>query len=82
MTMSMLQPCFTSVYNRIWLTSGIITQSSARLAHFKRYSESGCLMVNLPTADTDCHVPFGGKKSFSNGSREHDKYAVEFLHCC
>jgi len=60
------------------LTSGIITQSLARSAHFKRYSKSGCVMVNLPTAGTDYHVPFGGRKSSSYGSREQGKYAEEF----
>jgi aldehyde dehydrogenase (NAD+) len=60
------------------LTSGIITQSLARSAHFRRYSKSGCVMVNLPTAGTDYHVPFGGRKSSSYGSREQGKYAEEF----
>ena len=60
------------------LTSGIVTQSLARSAHFKRYSKSGCVMVNLPTAGTDYHVPFGGRKSSSYGSREQGKYAEEF----
>lgn len=60
------------------LTSGIITQSLARSAHFKRHSKSGCVMVNLPTAGTDYHVPFGGRKSSSYGSREQGKYAAEF----
>jgi acyl-CoA reductase-like NAD-dependent aldehyde dehydrogenase len=60
------------------LTSGIMTQSLARSAHFKRHSKSGCVMVNLPTAGTDYHVPFGGRKASSYGSREQGKYAAEF----
>ena len=60
------------------LTSGIVTQSLARAAHFKRHSKTGCVMVNLPTAGTDYHVPFGGRKSSSYGSREQGKYAEEF----
>ena len=60
------------------LTSGIITQSLARSAHFKKHSKSGCVMVNLPTAGTDYHVPFGGRKSSSYGSREQGIYAAEF----
>ncbi len=60
------------------LTSGIITDSLARSAHFKRHSKSGCVMVNLPTAGTDYHVPFGGRKASSYGSREQGKYAEEF----
>jgi len=60
------------------LTSGIITESLARSAHFKRHAKSGCVMVNLPTAGTDYHVPFGGRKASSYGSREQGKYAEEF----
>jgi aldehyde dehydrogenase (NAD+) len=60
------------------LTAGIITNSLARSAHFKRNAKSGCVMVNLPTAGTDYHVPFGGRKSSSYGSREQGKYAEEF----
>jgi aldehyde dehydrogenase (NAD+) len=60
------------------LTSGIITDSLAKSSHFKRHSKSGCVMVNLPTAGTDYHVPFGGRKASSYGSREQGKYAQEF----
>ncbi|MFQ3334274.1 MAG: acyl-CoA reductase-like NAD-dependent aldehyde dehydrogenase, partial [Woeseiaceae bacterium] len=60
------------------LTSGIITQSLKQASHFKRHSESGCVMVNLPTAGTDYHVPFGGRKSSSYGPREQGSYAKEF----
>ncbi|MFT6725308.1 MAG: acyl-CoA reductase-like NAD-dependent aldehyde dehydrogenase [Arenicella sp.] len=60
------------------LTSGIITDSLAKSSHFKRHSKSGCVMVNLPTAGTDYHVPFGGRKASSYGSREQGKYAEEF----
>lgn len=60
------------------LTAGIITQSLARASHFRRNAETGCVMVNLPTAGTDYHVPFGGRKNSSFGSREQGRYAVEF----
>ncbi|NND81324.1 MAG: aldehyde dehydrogenase family protein [Gammaproteobacteria bacterium] len=60
------------------LTAGVITQSLARAAHFKREAKSGCVMVNLPTAGTDYHVPFGGRKNSSYGSREQGRYAAEF----
>ena len=60
------------------LSSGIITQSLKRATHFKRYSASGCVMVNLPTAGTDYHVPFGGRKASSYGPREQGTYAKEF----
>ena len=60
------------------LTAGIITQSLACASDFKRKAESGCVMVNLPTAGTDYHVPFGGRKKSSFGSREQGQYAIEF----
>ena len=60
------------------LTAGIVTTSLKHAAHFKRHSESGCVMVNLPTAGTDYHVPFGGRKSSSYGPREQGQYAKEF----
>lgn len=60
------------------LTAGIVTTSLARASHFRRNAETGCVMVNLPTAGTDYHVPFGGRKNSSFGSREQGRYAVEF----
>jgi aldehyde dehydrogenase (NAD+) len=39
------------------LTAGIITQSLATASDFKKRAVSGCVMVNLPTAGTDYHVP-------------------------
>ena len=60
------------------LTGGICTQSLKYANHFKRHAETGCVMVNLPTAGTDYHVPFGGRKNSSYGSREQGAYAEEF----
>ena len=60
------------------LTSGIMTRSLARANHFRRHARTGCVMVNLPTAGTDYHVPFGGRGDSSYGSREQGQYAVEF----
>ena len=60
------------------LTSGIVTRDLARASHFRRNSRTGCVMVNLPTAGTDYHVPFGGRGSSSYGPREQGGYAVEF----
>ena len=59
------------------LVSGIITQSLSKASHFRRNAESGCVMVNLPTAGTDYHVPFGGRKNSSFGPREQGQYAKE-----
>jgi len=60
------------------LTSGICTTSLKHAAHFKRHADAGMVMVNLPTAGVDYHVPFGGRKSSSYGSREQGRYAIEF----
>ena len=60
------------------LTSGIVTRSLARASHFKRNARTGCVMVNLPTAGTDYHVPFGGRGDSSYGPREQGGYAKEF----
>jgi aldehyde dehydrogenase (NAD+) len=42
------------------------------------HAEAGMVMVNLPTAGVDYHVPFGGRKKSSYGPREQGRYAVEF----
>ncbi|MCP4971190.1 MAG: aldehyde dehydrogenase family protein [Arcobacter sp.] len=63
---------------RFGLTAGIITQSLKTAAIFKKAAQSGCVMVNLPTAGTDYHVPFGGRKESSFGPREQGSYAKEF----
>ena len=60
------------------LTAGIITGSLGLATRFKRQARSGCVMVNLPTAGTDYHVPFGGRGNSSYGSREQGSYAREF----
>ena len=60
------------------LSSGIVTTSLKHAAHFQRNAQSGLVMVNLPTAGLDYHVPFGGRKSSSYGPREQGTYAKEF----
>ncbi|RMI16603.1 aldehyde dehydrogenase family protein [Sinorhizobium meliloti] len=63
------------------LSSGIATTSLKHATHFKRNAEAGMvmvMMVNLPTAGVDFHVPFGGRKASSYGPREQGKYAAEF----
>jgi len=61
------------------LSAGICTTSLKYATHFKRNSEAGMVMVNLPTAGVDYHVPFGGRKGSSYGSREQGSYAKEFF---
>jgi alpha-ketoglutaric semialdehyde dehydrogenase len=60
------------------LCAGICTTSLKHATHFKRHAQAGMVMVNLPTAGVDPHVPFGGRKGSSYGSREQGSYAVEF----
>jgi len=60
------------------LSSGICTTSLKYATQFKRDSQAGMVMVNCPTAGVDYHVPFGGRKGSSYGSREQGRYAAEF----
>jgi alpha-ketoglutaric semialdehyde dehydrogenase len=60
------------------LSAGICTTSLKHASHFKRNAEAGMVMVNLPTAGVDYHVPFGGRKGSSYGPREQGRYAQEF----
>ena len=60
------------------LCSGVCTTSLKYASAFKRDSEAGMVMVNLPTAGVDYHVPFGGRKGSSYGPREQGQYAKEF----
>ena len=61
------------------LSSGIVTTSLKYATHFKRNAEAGMVMVNVPTAGVDFHVPFGGRKGSSYGPKEQGKYAAEFF---
>ena len=61
------------------LSAGIATTSLKHATHFKRHSQAGMVMVNLPTAGVDYHVPFGGRKGSSYGAREQGRYAQEFF---
>jgi aldehyde dehydrogenase (NAD+) len=61
------------------LSAGIVTTSLKRASHFKRQAQAGMVMVNLPTAGVDYHVPFGGRKGSSYGPREQGRYAAEFF---
>ncbi|MEQ9332593.1 aldehyde dehydrogenase family protein [Thalassobaculum sp.] len=60
------------------LSAGIATTSLKYASDFKRNAEAGMVMVNLPTAGVDYHVPFGGRKGSSYGPREQGRYAAEF----
>jgi alpha-ketoglutaric semialdehyde dehydrogenase len=60
------------------LCAGICTTSLKYATHFKRHAQAGMVMVNVPTAGVDYHVPFGGRKGSSYGPREQGSYAAEF----
>jgi len=60
------------------LSAGIATTSLKHATHFKRHAQAGMVMVNVPTAGVDYHVPFGGRKGSSYGPREQGRYAAEF----
>jgi aldehyde dehydrogenase (NAD+) len=60
------------------LSAGIVTSSLKHASHFKRHAQVGMVMVNLPTAGVDYHVPFGGRKGSNYGPREQGAYAREF----
>ena len=62
----------------VGLSSGIITTSLKYAADFRRRSQAGMVMVNVPTAGVDYHAPFGGRKDSSYGPREQGRYAAEF----
>jgi aldehyde dehydrogenase (NAD+) len=60
------------------LSSGVCTTSLKHASDFRKNSQAGMVMVNLPTAGVDYHVPFGGRKGSSYGPREQGRYAQEF----
>jgi len=60
------------------LSAGICTTSLKHSSHFKRHSGAGMVMVNLPTAGVDYHVPFGGRRNSSFGPREQGQAAAQF----
>jgi acyl-CoA reductase-like NAD-dependent aldehyde dehydrogenase len=60
------------------LSAGVCTTSLKRADHFRRNAQAGLVMINAPTAGVDYHVPFGGVKGSSYGSREQGSAAIEF----
>jgi acyl-CoA reductase-like NAD-dependent aldehyde dehydrogenase len=60
------------------LSAGICTTSLKHARHFTRNVRAGMVMTNLPTAGVDYHVPFGGTRKSSYGTREQGFAAIEF----
>ena len=69
----------TSNDTEFGLCAGIVTTSLKYATHFKRNAEAGMVMVNVPTAGVDFHVPFGGRKGSSYGPKEQGRHALEFF---
>jgi aldehyde dehydrogenase (NAD+) len=69
----------TSNDTEFGLSAGIVTTSLKYATHFKRNAEAGMVMVNVPTAGVDPHVPFGGRKGSSYGPKEQGRHALEFF---
>jgi acyl-CoA reductase-like NAD-dependent aldehyde dehydrogenase len=60
------------------LSAGIVSNSAKHIRDFRKNIRAGMVMVNLPTAGVDYHVPFGGTRGSSYGPREQGFAAVEF----
>src|SRR5947208_15072466 len=60
------------------LSAGIVTNSLKYSRHFRRNVRAGMVMINLPTAGIDYHVPFCGTRKSSYGDSEQGFAAFEF----
>jgi aldehyde dehydrogenase (NAD+) len=61
------------------LSASIFTRDLGRALRFADRIRSGIVKVNSETAGVEYHVPFGGTKESSSGSREQGKAAREFF---
>ena len=61
------------------LSASIFTRDLGRALRFADQIRSGIVKVNSETAGVEYHVPFGGTKESSSGSREQGKAAREFF---
>ncbi len=61
------------------LTAALFTRSLKLASDFKRRSETGLAVINLPTAGVDYNLPFGGRKQSSFGPRETGIAAKDFF---
>jgi aldehyde dehydrogenase (NAD+) len=60
------------------LTAALFTTSLRSARRFADEVRAGVVKVNQESAGLEFHVPFGGMKASSNGSREQGKAAHEF----
>ena len=63
---------------RFGLSAGDLHASLTSAYEFINRIEAGLVMVNLPSAGVEYHVPFGGSKASSMGMREQGPVAVDF----
>ena len=61
------------------LTSAIFTRDLGKALRFAADIRTGVVKVNQESAGLEYHVPFGGMKESSSGSREQGKAAREFF---
>lgn len=60
------------------LSASVVTHDLGQALAFIRDSDCGVVHVNSETAGAERHVPFGGTKESSSGTREQGKAAQEF----
>src|SRR3546814_17521060 len=60
------------------LSAGIVSNSARHIRDFRKRVRAGMVMVNLPTAGVDYHVPFGGTRSSSSGPPAQGFAAAEY----
>jgi len=63
---------------RFGLSAAVCTRSLTSAYEFINRIEAGLVMVNLPSAGVESHVPFGGSKASSLGMREQGPVAIDF----
>jgi acyl-CoA reductase-like NAD-dependent aldehyde dehydrogenase len=63
---------------RFGLSASIMTKSLSAAFEFINRIDAGLVMVNLPSAGVEYHVPFGGTKASSMGMREQGSVAIDF----
>lgn len=60
------------------LSASIVTNDLSKTFEFINSIESGLMMVNLPSAGLDFHMPFGGTKESGFGMKEQGPVAIDF----
>lgn len=61
------------------LSASVFTSDLGSALDFSRRLQAGIIKVNQESAGIEFHVPFGGQKQSSNGSREQGKTARDFF---